>query len=66
MQPIRRDRRVMDGLEVELGPEQFRQFAASCRVIAGLPLGLGQRSIDLGLVVWFEGAWPGGKVGKFA
>ena len=48
------DSRVVHALEVELAPELVGKFAAPGGGEAGLPFGLGERRVDLAVVVRLE------------
>ncbi len=57
---------VVDALEIELAPEIGGQFAAACRGKAGTPFGLGERDVDLAVVMRLVGAGARGEVGQLA
>ena len=59
-----RDARVVDGLEVELGPEPIGSRPARAAVVAGLPLGLRERRVDLAEVVGLASPGPSRKSGN--
>src|SRR6202021_2634272 len=56
----------MHALEVKLAPELLRKSSGTGCGIACLPLRLRQGSVDLAVVMWLLGSWPGGEVRQLA